>query len=104
MSLGNDNGAGLLTAEEVKTLSRLGRAVYERLRPAVEPGNEGKYIALHVDTEEYAIGSTATEARRLLRARREPNGRMHTQKIGDEPDYSLASVMLTGQVASGSRK
>lgn len=104
MSTEGDGGSRLFTDEELQELSRLGQAIYERLRPDIEPGHAGEFVAIHVDTGEYAIGRTATDARRALRARQDPCGRMHTQKIGDEPDYALAARWWAGQLASGGRK
>jgi hypothetical protein len=94
----------LYTEDELEQLGRLGDEHYARLKATVEPGNEGRFIAIHVDTGEYAIGKTASEASRALRAGREPDGRTHVQKIGDEPDYVLAPRILAGKLAGGARK
>lgn len=98
------NGTVLFTEEELEELSRLGQAIYERLRPEIERDHDGEYIAIHVDSGEFAIGRTATQASRTLRTKREPDGRMHVQKIGNEPDYALAARWWAGQMAGESRK
>ena len=38
-------------------VARMGREIYEKkIRPLVEDGNEGKMVAIDVDTENYEVG------------------------------------------------
>jgi hypothetical protein len=96
MTTEQEAGRRRFTQEELDELGRLGDEQYARLRETIEPGNEGKFVAIHVDTGEYAIGKSATDASRALRSGRSPDGRMHVQKIGNEPDWELAHIFLAG--------
>lgn len=61
-----------------------GRAmeIYERqLRARLEPTHAGQWVAIHVDTEDYALGRNSQEARFTLRSRH-PSGVIVTLDIG----------------------
>ena len=73
-------------------LSRVGNALYEsRLKPLVEPNYDGQYIAIHIDSEDYAVGKSTASAIRSLKARHPTDGRIYLRKIGEEPEFSLAA-------------
>jgi hypothetical protein len=47
--------------------TRRGKEIYERdLRAHLEPGNEGKIVAIDVDTKEYEVGENVISATRRL--------------------------------------
>ena len=91
--------------QELEEIARVGEAIYyEQFRDRLEPTNRGDFIAIHVDSGDYAIGkSSASATRELLRGRR-PDGRIHIQRVGNEPDYALAARILAGELAAGVRK
>ena len=56
------------TAEEAR---RLGEAIYERdIRPQVEATHRGEYVAIDLDSGDYAIGDMVVTASKRLRERR----------------------------------
>lgn len=77
-------------------VARKGLALYrEKLKPLREPEQNGRAIAPHVDTEEYVVADTSTEARReMLRRFPNPEGRMLSRAIGPEPDGALLQRLL----------
>ncbi|MDQ2686611.1 MAG: hypothetical protein M3Y28_01960 [Armatimonadota bacterium] len=86
-------------------LTRLGLAVYDaKLKPLLEPKDDGKFVAIHVDTEDYAVASSSGRAMRALLLRHPVDGRMVIRKIGPEPEYGLLARMIAGELMAGGRK
>jgi len=61
--------------------ARLGKEWYERIRPAVEVGNRGKFVAIDVDTGEYAVADSPEAAYQGL-LERVPDALMWFERIG----------------------
>lgn len=66
---------------EQDDLARRGEEIYDRLKPMLEPEHNGKVVAIHVDTEEYAVGQTFSTASRGL-IDRHRDGRVYALFIG----------------------
>ncbi len=67
------------SAEET---ARRGDAIYEQqVRPLVEAGNQGKIVAIDIETGDYALGETAVAAARELSARR-PDAEVWLVRVG----------------------
>lgn len=92
-----------MTDEEQDELSNRGLAIYEKLKPILEPAYDKKFIAIHVDTEEYAVADSSGNAMRAMR-KRQPEGRLVIMKIGNEPEWGLAARFLAGQMIAGQTK
>jgi len=93
-----------MTAEAMDRLTERGLAIYEeKLKPQLEPERNGQVVAIHVDTEDYALGRNSYEAMRGIRARH-PDGRLVILTIGQEPDYALAARFLAGEGKAGRNK
>lgn len=83
-------------------LAEYGRAIYERrLKAVLEPEHNGQAVAIHVDTGDYAVGSSHSHAVRTLLARHEPDGRIVTFTIGLPTD---ADLRLAARVAAGRKR
>jgi len=69
--------------------ARRGQDIYERtIRPRIEAGNEGKFVAIDIETGAYEIDSddyTATE--RLLA--REPDAQIWLLRVGHRAAYRI---------------
>ncbi len=81
-------------------LAERARALYaEKLKDLLEPGQNGKAVAIHVDSEDYAVADTHSEAARALLSRHKPDGRIVTLTIGPptDADLRLAQRILAGQ-------
>ena len=69
--------------------ARRGQEIYERaIRPRVEAGNEGKFVAIDIETGAYEIDTddyTATE--RLLT--REPDAQIWLLRVGHRAAYRI---------------
>ncbi len=91
------------TEEEMAELSTRGQAVYETKKSLLEPEFNNQYVAIHVDTGDYAVAKTSAAATRALHLRHSP-GRAYTRKIGNEPEYGLAARLLVGEMMAGRLK
>jgi hypothetical protein len=90
---------------EMTDLTRRGLALYEsKLKPILEPERNNEFVAIHVDSEDYAVARSSGDAMRTLLARHPRDGRLVLMKIGPEPEYGLAARMLAGEMLRGSRK
>ena len=81
-------------------VSLRGLAIYqERLKPLLEPEHNGKAVAIHVDTGEYAVARNHTLAREALLERYKPDGKIVTLTIGPPTaaDLDMAYRILAGQ-------
>ncbi len=71
-----------MQTNELDEVTRRGLAIYDaRLRAILEPEHNGKVVAIHVDSGDYAVARNSPLARRALRARR-PEGMILTTDIG----------------------
>lgn len=74
--------------------ARRGQEIYDQaIRPHVEPGNEGKFVAIDLETGAYELDPddyTATE--RLLA--RTPNAQIWLLRVGHRAAYRMGSRPL----------
>ncbi len=88
----------LTTEEEIERLSDLGGAIYaERLKPLLEPAHNGEWVAIHVDTGDYALGKNAPRALDALREK-QPIGLVVTMRVGPETQDPTLYRMLASQM------
>jgi hypothetical protein len=77
-----------LTNEEV---ARRGDEIYNRLlRARLEPDQNGKIIAIDVDSEDYEVGTDVLDVAHRLRARR-PDALIYFLRVGDRVLHRLRS-------------
>lgn len=89
---------------EADLLSERGLAIYEnKLKPLLEPLHDNEFVSIHVETEDYALGTSSGDAMRTIR-RRHPQGWLVMLKIGGEPEWGLAARLLVGQMMTGQQK
>lgn len=71
-------------------LTQSGLAVYEaKPKALLEPKDDGKFVAIYVDTEDYEVAPSSGQATRALLRRHPIDGRIVVRKIGPEPEYGL---------------
>ena len=93
MTIDNRNQSG--QGEEVV---RLGSELYEgRIRAEIGPASENDFVAIHVDSGDYAVAPSRSAATRILRTRHPADGRIFIRRISDEPDYGLSMRILAGE-------
>jgi hypothetical protein len=85
--------------QELSEESKRAFAFYEeRLKPTLEPQNNGKAIAIHPDSGDYALGDTTGDALRALLPKH-PEGGMVLFRIGPPTpgEFRHASRLLGDQ-------
>jgi hypothetical protein len=84
---------------EAEEVMQRGATIYQnRLRSLFEASNAGQYIAVHVDSGDFAIAKSTGSAVRALRKNHPADGRIYLRKIGDEPEYGLAARFVSGEL------
>lgn len=74
---------------EIKEIADKGKAIYEKKKIEYEPANNGKFLAIEVDSEEVFLGNTAAEALELARKKYQ-NKIFYVVKIGSDAAETLA--------------
>lgn len=73
-------------------------AFYDQtLRALLEPRQNGAFVAIHPDTQDYAVALSSGGALRALYARH-PDGALLVRRIGSEPQHGLAARILAGDM------
>lgn len=85
-------------------LGERGQAIYEKLKPKLEPEFNGQHVVIHVDTEEYTVATAFTAANHAMMARRPIDGRLFGRKIGPEPDNDRVAQITAMEVLAEGRK
>lgn len=82
-----------------------GQALYiAQLKSLLEPNYSRSFVAIHVDTGEYAVARSSSEAVRAMRRRYPADGRLYVRRVGDEPEYGLAARILTSDMIAAQPK
>ena len=93
-----------VTDAEFDEISRLGDAIYEKLKPQLEPEHDRKFVTIHVDTEDYAIGKNSGIATRAMLERHPADGRLYSRKIGNELEYGLIARILASDMMKAAQQ
>jgi hypothetical protein len=76
--------------EQLSPLAARGLELYrERLQALLEPEHSGESVAIHVDTGDYELGGTHSDAARRLLSRHDCDGRIVTLTIGPPTDRDI---------------
>jgi hypothetical protein len=95
----------LLVSANPDDLTERGLAIYEQtLKTLLEPTQNGRFVAIHVDSEDYEVARTSADAIRAMLKRHPIDGKLVVRKIGDEPEYGLAARILAGEMQGERRK
>ena len=91
--MGHMNSQPRYSKEE---FARRGDAIYEtQLRPALEKGNEGKFVAIDIETGAYEVdGDELAVSDRLLA--RVPNAQIWLRRIGSHHAHRFGFYPQTG--------
>lgn len=80
-------------------LAQRARSIYDvQLKARLEPENNGKAVAVHVDSGDYIVADTHTAAGKAM-DERHPEGLFVTLTIGPptKSDFTVAQRILAGQ-------
>jgi hypothetical protein len=89
-------------ASGLSPLAEQALVIYEKkLKAMLEPAHHGQAVAIQVDTEDYAVGKSHSEAAHALLTRHQPDGRIVTLTIGPPTDADLRLAM---RIPAGQRQ
>jgi hypothetical protein len=89
---------------EMDRMSDAAVKIYDdQLKSVLEPSENGKTVAIDIDTGDYSVARRSSTASRDLRSRR-PNGRIVTMLIGPDQMDQLAVRMLAANILAGAPK
>lgn len=81
---------GALSKEERSEIVRRGRELFRNhIRPTLSPSDDGKYVAIDVDSGEYELDDDDVAAGLKLKAR-QPNANMFLERAGFETAYRFS--------------
>lgn len=81
------------TPPNIQELSKKAEEIYNALSEELKSQNEGKYIAIEIDSGEYFIGETREEA--VLKAKKEhPQKVVFIRRVGNIEKISLHSSSI----------
>ena len=76
-------------------IARLGKEIYERdIRPKVEAGHCGEYVAIDVETADWAMADTDGEALERLRSQRPDAVNVLMERVGYRALHSFGAGSL----------
>ena len=78
----------------LETVSQVEAIYATELRSQLEPDNNGQVIAIHLESHDYALARTDTQASRVLR-KRQPKGIILTRRVGSDETDALAYKMTS---------
>lgn len=93
-----------ISEEYGSDLGERGQAIYEKLKPMLEPEFNGQHVVIHVDTEEYVVAKLSTLASHEMYRRRPVDGRLFGRKIGPEPDNDRVAQIAALEMLAERRK
>lgn len=83
----------LIKQSNIQEIARRGSEIYGKLRVKFEPNENGKFLAIDVDTEKTYLGNTSAEA--VEKARQENPGKVfYVMKIGSDVAETMAHTLL----------
>ena len=79
-----------------------GRELYEtRLKPYVEPLYDGQFIAIHVDSEYYAVAASAGTALLSILKKHSQRARVYIRQIGEKAENEACFLSPPGKPPVG---
>lgn len=91
------------TQATLDRLSEQGFAYYnERLKSLLEPEQNGRVVAIHLASGDYAVAANSPSAMRALRDK-QPEGMIMTMVIGPERDDPTLDRMLARQTVGAQK-
>lgn len=83
----------LLKDADIQKIAEKGAKIYDRIKIKYEPHDNGKFLAIDVESEKEYLGKTSAEALTLARAQH-PNKVFYVVKIGFNVVETMAKSFL----------
>lgn len=94
---------GIETPIPFAVIGERGAVWYERLKTALEAAHTDDYVAIAIETGDYAIGKTSATAMRLMDSQN-PKAQLYVRRIGNRPEPELARRLFDFEKAASSVK
>lgn len=85
------NNNDLIKKADIQKIAEAGAKIYETIRLQFEPAQNGKFMAIDIESKDTFIGNTSSEAVELAR-KAYPNKVFYVVKIGFSAAETLASL------------
>jgi hypothetical protein len=85
------NREELIKNSDIEKIAKEGAEIYEKIKLKYEPNNNGKFLAIDIDSKDEFIGDTTSEAVELAR-KKYPDKVFYVVKIGSSASEILASL------------
>ncbi len=85
------NNNDLIKKADIQKIAEAGARIYETIKLQYEPAQNGKFMAIDIESKEIFIGNTSSEAVELAR-KTYPNKVFYVVKIGFSAAETLASL------------
>ena len=87
------NSEELIKKADIQKIAGEGAKIYEGIKPHYEPAQNGKFLAIDIESKNTFVGNTSSEAVELAR-KAHPNKVFYVVKIGFSAAETLASLGL----------
>lgn len=88
-----NNSEELIKKANIQVIASEGAKIYESIRLQHEPAQNGRFLAIDIESKETFIGNTSSEAVELAR-KAHPNKVFYVVKIGHSVSETMASLGL----------
>ena len=89
----------------LEKLADRAESIYEnRLKPLLEPAHNNEFVAIHVESGDYAVASNFRAAKRIMLGRHAVDGKLVVMKIGPEPESDSLAYRTVNSVRKKSRQ
>jgi len=88
-----NNSEELIKKADIQGIASEGARIYDSLRLQYEPAQNGKFLAIDIESKETFIGNTSSEAVELAR-KAHPDKVFYVVKIGHSVAETMASLGL----------
>ncbi|MEK7631933.1 MAG: hypothetical protein AAB445_03655 [Patescibacteria group bacterium] len=83
----------LIKKADIQQIAEKGAAIYEKVKVQFEPQDNGKFLAIDIDSEKVYLGTTSAEALELAR-KSHPEKVFYVVKVGFESAETLAKTFV----------
>lgn len=83
----------LLKTVDIQKIAEQGAKIYERVKTSYEPNENGKFLAIDIDSQKTYLGNTSAEALELAR-QHHPNKVFYVVKIGFDVAETMAKSFI----------
>ena len=91
----DNNNEELIKKADIQKIAEEGAKIYEAIHLQYEPNENGKFLAIDIETKDKFLGNTSSEAVELAR-KVHPNKVFYVVKIGFSATETLASLGVNG--------